>query len=266
MAKTIKKNREKELIKGSMKIKNNLRCKRKWGRSKRKKRGFYELYIKRPLDFVFALLGLIFFSPAMLVIAVIVWIKLGSPVIFVQKRPGLHEKIFKMYKFRSMSDAKDKDGNLLPDGERLGSFGKVLRATSLDELPELINILKRDMSVVGPRPQLVRDMVFMSSKQRMRHDVRPGLSGLAQVNGRNSIGWEEKLEWDLKYINKITFSGDMKIVCQTIMKAFIKHEGINEENMVTAEDYGDYLLQNRKIDRREYSKKQLKAKKIIEGI
>lgn len=150
-----------------------------------RKQGFYERYIKRPQDFLCALLALFFLSPVLLVTAVLVRIKLGSPVIFKQKRPGKDEKIFTLYKFRTMTDKKDKDGNLLPDEVRLTSFGKKLRATSLDELPELFNILKGDMAVVGPRPLLVRDMVFMTTKQRKRHSVRPGLTGLAQVNGRN---------------------------------------------------------------------------------
>ena len=156
--------------------------------------------------------GIIVLSPVMLVTAFLVRIKLGSPVIFKQKRPGKNEKIFEMYKFRSMTNERDQDGNLLPDEVRLTEFGKTLRATSLDELPELFNILKGDMSVVGPRPQLVRDMVFMTQRQRKRHSVLPGLTGLAQVNGRNNISWEEKLKWDLQYVNHVSFRADILIL------------------------------------------------------
>lgn len=230
-----------------------------------RKQGFYGRYIKRPQDFLCALLALFFLSPVLLVTAVLVRIKLGSPVIFKQKRPGKDEKIFTLYKFRTMTDGKDKDGNLLPDEVRLTSFGKKLRATSLDELPELFNILKGDMAVVGPRPLLVRDMVFMTIKQRKRHSVRPGLTGLAQVNGRNAIDWEKKLAYDQEYIKKITFLEDVKIIWKTIQKALISQEGITEEGMVTAEDYGDYLLRLEKIDRQEYEYKQRKAQKYQQG-
>lgn len=230
-----------------------------------RKQGFYERYIKRPQDFLCALLALFFLSPVLLVTAVLVRIKLGSPVIFKQKRPGKDEKIFTLYKFRTMTDKKDKDGNLLPDEVRLTSFGKKLRATSLDELPELFNILKGDMAVVGPRPLLVRDMVFMTTKQRKRHSVRPGLTGLAQVNGRNAIDWEKKLAYDQEYIKKITFLEDVKIIWKTIQKALLSQEGITEEGMATAEDYGDYLLRLEKIGRQEYEYKQRKAQKYQEG-
>lgn len=168
----------------------------------------YKLLFKRLLDFILSLVALIVLSPIMLIIAIMIRIKLGKPVIFKQKRPGKDEKIFEMYKFRTMSDKRDRKGNLLSDEDRLTKFGKLLRATSLDELPELFNILKGDMSIVGPRPQLVRDMVFMSDKQRKRHSVRQGLTGLAQVNGRNNISWEDKINYDLKYIDKITFIND----------------------------------------------------------
>ena len=162
-----------------------------------------------------------------------------------------------------MTDARDGNGELLPDEIRLTKFGKILRATSLDELPEAFNIIKGDMSVIGPRPQLVRDMVFMSFKHRKRHSVRPGLSGFAQVNGRNSIDWEKKLNYDLGYIEKITFLIDVKIVFQTVMKAFIKQEGITEENMETAEDYGDYLLRIGKVTKDIYDKKQIECEEIL---
>ena len=230
-----------------------------------RKQGFYERYIKRPQDVLCALLALFFLSPVLLVTAVLVRIKLGSPVIFKQKRLGKDEKIFTLYKFRTMTDKKDKDGNLLPDEVRLTSFGKKLRATSLDELPELFNILKGDMAVVGPRPLLVRDMVFMTTKQRKRHSVRPGLTGLAQVNGRNAIDWEKKLAYDQEYIKKITFLEDVKIIWKTIQKALLSQEGITEEGMVTAEDYGDYLLRLEKIGRQEYEYKQRRAQKYQQG-
>ena len=229
----------------------------------RKKQGIYEKYIKRGLDIVSASLGLVVLSPIMIGMSVLIRIKLGKPVIFIQERPGKDERIFRLYKFRSMSDARGEDGELLPDEKRLGKFGKILRATSLDELPELVNILKGEMSVVGPRPLLVRDMVFMTRKQRRRHEVRGGLTGLAQVMGRNAIDWETKLELDLKYIDNITFLGDMKIIFRTMITAFIKREGITEAEMATALDYGDYLLRNQKVVKQEYERKQKEAKGIL---
>ena len=170
-----------------------------------------------------------------------------------------------MYKFRSMSDERDVDGNLLPDEIRLGKFGKALRATSLDELPEAFNILKGDMSIIGPRPQLVRDMVFMTDEQRMRHTAKPGLSGLAQVNGRNDISWEEKLNWDLKYIEKVSFLGDVKIIFQTVMKAFVKQEGITDGDMATAYDYGDWLLKEGKVSKEVYDELQKETVDCLNG-
>ena len=223
----------------------------------------YRDYIKRFLDIVLSAGAIVVLSPVMAVTAVLVRVKLGSPVIFKQRRPGKDEKIFEMYKFRSMTNARDENGELLPDEVRLTSFGKKLRASSLDELPELFNILKGDMSVVGPRPQLVRDMVFMTAEQRKRHSVRPGLTGLAQVNGRNAIDWEKKLAYDLEYIKRITFSGDMKIIWQTARKALLSQEGITEEGMATAEDYGDYLLRSGKVNSDIYEKKQLEARKLL---
>lgn len=233
-----------------------------------RKMGFYEKYIKRGMDVVCATAAIVCFSPLYLGVAALVKIKLGSPVLFTQDRPGLigkdgKETIFKMYKFRTMTDEKDEDGNLLPDEVRLTKFGKWLRSTSLDELPEAFNILNGTMSVVGPRPQLVRDMVFMTPEQRMRHTAKPGLSGLAQVNGRNAISWEDKLEWDQKYIKKVSLFEDIKIILQTVEKAFIKQEGITEEDMATAEDMGDYLLRTGKIEEEEYKEKQTEAKMII---
>ena len=226
--------------------------------------GPYEKYFKRPFDIVCSLGALLCFWWLFAIIAILVRIKLGSPVLFTQQRPGKDEKIFKLYKFRTMTDAKDKKGNLLPDDVRLTKFGKFLRATSLDELPEIFNIFKGEMSIVGPRPQLVRDMVFMSAEHRKRHLVRPGLTGLAQINGRNDIDWQDKLDWDLKYIARITFWGDVKIICQTFIKSFIKPEGITEQNSATATDYGDYLLQRGKITKEEYTQKQQEAKQYLE--
>ena len=223
----------------------------------------YAKYIKRPMDFTLSLLAIIVLSPVMLITALLVKIKLGSPVLFKQPRPGKDEKIFNMYKFRSMTDERDENGNLLPDDVRLTKFGRLLRKTSLDELPELFNILKGDMSIIGPRPQLVRDMVFMSDTQRQRHSVRPGLSGLAQISGRNQITWEEKLGYDLEYIKKITFLEDVKIIFKTVIKAFVKQEGISQEGMDTAEDFGDYLLKSEKIDTDYYERKQAEAQLLL---
>ena len=188
-------------------------------------------------------------------------------MLFKQPRPGMmgadgKEKIFDMYKFRTMTDKKDKNGNLMSDEERLTPFGKKLRATSLDELPEVFNIIKGDMSVVGPRPQLVRDMVFMDERMRIRHTVKPGLSGLAQVNGRNALTWEQKFDWDLKYIEKVSFIGDLKIVWLTVKKVFGKTESSQELDVTY--DYGDVLLKAGKISREEYDQKQAEAIKILE--
>ena len=196
----------------------------------------YSKCIKRVLDFILSLIAIIVLSPILLITAILVRIKLGSPVIFKQKRPGKDEKIFTLYKFRTMTDEKDEQGNLLPDSERLTKFGKFLRSTSIDELPELINILKGDMSIVGPRPLLVEYLELYNEEQKHRHDVRPGLTGLAQISGRNTITWEEKFEEDLQYINKITFLGDIKIIFKTALKVF-KREGISQEGNETMERF-----------------------------
>ena len=227
------------------------------------KPSFYEKFVKRFFDIICSLLAIICFGWLYIIVAVLVRVKLGSPVIFKQPRPGKNEKVFNMYKFRTMTNECDENGELLPDEVRLTKFGKALRNSSLDELPEAFNILKGDMSVIGPRPQLVRDMVFMTDEQRKRHFVRPGLSGLAQVNGRNDIDWEDKLEWDLKYIKKISLLGDIKTIFQTVKKAFIHQEGITTGEMATAEDFGDYLLSQGKVSREEYDEKQAKAKEIL---
>ena len=224
--------------------------------------GIYQRYLKRPMDFILSLIALIILSPVFLVVALLVRINLGSPVIFKQQRPGLNEKIFTMYKFRTMTDERDENGELLPDAVRLTKFGKFLRSTSLDELPELFNILKGDMSIVGPRPQLARDMVFMTSEQRQRHNVLPGLTGWAQVNGRNDITWEEKLALDLEYISNITFLGDLKIIFLTVVKVF-KRDGITTQGMDTAEDLGDYLLRIGIINEKDYYDKQELARKLV---
>lgn len=198
--------------------------------------GFYEQYIKRPQDLICSLLAAALLSPVMLATAVLVRVKLGSPVLFTQDRPGKDGKIFKLYKFRSMTDARDAEGNLLSDDERLPAFGKKLRATSLDELPELFNIIRGDMSIVGPRPLLVKYLPRYNAHQARRHEVRPGFTGLAQVHGRNSITWEEKFDWDVKYVDNISFLGDWKIIFETV-KTVLSHEGISSETSGTMEEF-----------------------------
>ena len=199
--------------------------------------GPYEKYFKRPLDILCALAALIVFGWLYILVAVLVRVKLGSPVIFKQPRPGKDEKIFNLYKFRSMTDERDENGELLPDDVRLTKFGKVLRATSLDELPEAFNILKGDMSVIGPRPLLVKYLPRYSERQHRRHEVRPGLSGYAQVHGRNTVSWQDKFEMDVKYVDHITFLGDLKIIWDSVMVAFVRRDGISSETSVTMEEF-----------------------------
>ena len=225
---------------------------------------FYQRYGKRAIDLCLSLILLILFWWVLAIVALLVRFKLGSPVLFRQSRPGKDEKIFNLYKFRSMTDERDENGNLLPDEMRLTKFGKALRATSLDELPEVFNIVLGEMAIIGPRPQLVRDMVFMTQEQRRRHCVRPGLSGLAQVNGRNAIAWDDKLAYDLDYIEHITFAGDVAIFFKTLAKAFVKQEGITEDGMATAADYGDYLLAMKRVTREKYDGLQAQAKKLLD--
>lgn len=188
----------------------------------------YKKFIKRFFDIIVSLISLIFFLPVILIIAILIKIKLGSPIIFEQERPGKDEKIFKLYKFRSMNNKKDKNGNLLPDKDRLTKFGKILRSTSLDELPELFNILKGDMSLIGPRPLLVEYLPYYNDKEKHRHDVRPGLTGLAQINGRNALNWEDRFEYDIQYVNNITFFNDIKILFFTFYKV------IKRDDIITA--------------------------------
>lgn len=231
-----------------------------------KKQGIYERYIKRLLDIICALAALIVFGWLYIIVAILVRVKLESPVLFTQPRPGKDEKIFKLYKFRTMTDARDENGKLLPDDVRLTKFGKALRSTSLDELPEAFNILKGDMSVIGPRPQLVRDMVFMTPEQRLRHTVRPGLSGLAQTRGRNALSWDGKLETDLEYIQHVTFLGDLKIIFDTVKQVFFRQKGLENSDVDEVEitdDFGDYLLKAGRVSMEEYAEKQAEARELL---
>ena len=230
----------------------------------------YANFFKRVIDFLLSLMALLVLSPILLILIIIGAVAMRGNPFFTQMRPGLvgkdgQEKIFKLIKFRTMSNAKDKSGNLLSDDIRLNAYGKLLRSTSLDELPELINILKGDMAVVGPRPQLVRDMTFMSPEQRRRHKVRPGLTGLAQVNGRNNITWEQKFEYDLQYIDDgITLWGDLKIIFQTVGKV-LKRSDTVREGTASDMDFGDWLMLEGQVDRETYDSKQEEAKEILRG-
>lgn len=205
-------------------------------RKRRRTYGVYERYLKRFLDLAAALIALILLSPMLAVVGFLVRIKLGAPVLFIQERPGRGGKIFRLYKFRTMTDARDKNGELLSDEERLTEFGKKLRATSLDELPELFNILRGDMSFVGPRPLLTEYLPLYTERQARRHEVRPGLTGLAQVHGRNAISWEEKFEWDVRYVDKVSLWGDVKILLETVT-AVMRREGINADAAATMEKF-----------------------------
>lgn len=223
----------------------------------------YRNYFKRLLDILFSFSGIIILLPVLIMLYILVNFFIGSPVIFKQIRPGKDCKLFTMYKFRTMTNEKNADNELLPDSLRLTKFGKILRNTSLDELPELFNILKGDMSVVGPRPQLVKDMVFFTDEIKIRQSVYPGLTGLAQINGRNNISWEEKFNWDLEYIRDITFAKDIEIIYRTFFKV-AKQENINTAGMDTSEDYGDYLLRTGLISQSEYNEKMKISKKFME--
>ncbi|WP_348921980.1 sugar transferase [Enterococcus rotai] len=198
--------------------------------------GIYEILCKRILDMVISILGLILISPIMILIAISIKVKIGGPIVFVQRRPGLNEKVFLMYKFRTMTSEQDKYGNILPDEMRLTKFGQFLRSTSLDELPELWNVIKGDMSIVGPRPLLCEYLSLYNSEQRLRHNVRPGITGLAQISGRNAISWEEKFKFDCAYVENITFLNDLKILFFTIKKVF-NRENISSESHVTMEKF-----------------------------
>lgn len=229
---------------------------------------FYKSFFKRFWDILLSFIAILVLSPVLLLLIIIGAIAMKGNPFFVQKRPGKKKKdktevVFKLIKFRTMSNKKDENGNLLPDDQRLSSYGKFLRSTSLDELPELFNIFIGNMSIIGPRPQLVKDMVFMTLEQRNRHNVRPGLSGLAQVNGRNNISWEQKFEYDLKYVNHISFFSDIGIILKTFVKVF-KRSDIEREGTVSDIDYGDFLLNEGKIDQNEYEQKINEAKAILE--
>ena len=222
----------------------------------------YAKYLKRIIDFCLSLLGLIVLSPLFILLMLLGTVFMKGNPFFVQPRPGKDEKIYNMIKFRTMDNRKDKEGNLLSDEVRLNKYGRFLRSTSLDEIPELLNIIKGDMAIVGPRPQLVRDMVFMSDEQRMRHTAKPGLTGLAQVRGRNAVTWEEKLDWDLKYIEKVSFLGDVKILLETVAVVF-KRSGITDGENATALDNGDALLKAGKVSKPQYDALQAHARNLI---
>ncbi len=228
----------------------------------------YAKFFKRLIDFVLSFIALTLLSPILILLIIIGAVAMKGNPFFVQSRPGMvdkngKEKIFKLLKFRTMSNKRDKSGKLLPDEQRLNTYGKFLRSTSADELPSLINILLGQLAIVGPRPQLVRDMVFMTPEQRRRHSVRPGLTGLAQVNGRNNISWEKKFEWDLVYINQgISLKNDLSIIFLTVKKVFMRDD-INREGTASDIDFGDYLLEKGEVDREEYDLLQEQAKELL---
>lgn len=230
----------------------------------------YSKFFKRLIDIILSFIAISVFLPIIILLAIFVAIFMKGNPFFTQIRPTKvgkdgKEKLFRMIKFRTMTNERDEKGELLPDDKRLNKFGKILRSTSLDELPELFNILKGDMSIVGPRPQLVRDMVFMSEEQRRRHSVRAGLTGLAQVSGRNNISWEQKLSYDIEYIENISFGGDVKIIFRTVKKVF-KREDTVREGTVSDMDFGDWLLQNGDVDKATYDAKQAEAKELLKKL
>lgn len=230
----------------------------------------YSKFFKRLIDIILSFIAISVLLPIIILLAVFVAIFMKGNPFFTQIRPTKvgkdgKEKLFRMIKFRTMTNERDEKGELLPDDKRLNKFGKILRSTSLDELPELFNILKGDMSIVGPRPQLVRDMVFMSEEQRRRHSVRAGLTGLAQVSGRNNISWEQKLSYDIEYIENISFGGDVKIIFRTVKKVF-KREDTVREGTVSDMDFGDWLLQNGDVDKATYDAKQAEAKELLKNL
>lgn len=203
--------------------------------------GIYEAFVKRFIDFTFSLLAVICFSWLYLIVAISIKAKLGSPVLFKQERPGKEEKIFKLYKFRTMTDEKDEKGEFLPDEIRLTKFGKILRSTSLDELPELINVIKGDMSIIGPRPLLIQYLPYYTEEERCRHNVRPGLTGLSQINGRNYSPWEERFAYDISYVNKITFMRDIKIIFNTVKMVFSR-SGVADRSQIHSDENGDLFI------------------------
>lgn len=223
----------------------------------------YRQFFKRFYDIILSGFALIALSPVFLILAGIVAVNLGRPVLFCQLRPGKNGKIFRLHKFRSMTSETDENGNLLPDDQRMTSFGRKLRNSSLDELPELWDIFRGKMSIVGPRPQLVRDLVFMDENIQKRHNVRPGLTGLAQVSGRNNLTWEERFAYDLQYVEHISLFKDLKIILQTVLKVF-RRSDISTEGMETSEDYGDYLLRKGEVSEENYLTKQQEAKRLTE--
>lgn len=225
----------------------------------------YKKFFKRFFDILLSLIAIIILSPVYLIISILVLIFMGWPILFKQPRPGKNEKIFNMYKFRTMTNKKDKDGNLLPDEQRLSKFGRFLRSTSLDELPEFFCILFGEMSFIGPRPMLVKDMVFFDENILRRQSVMPGLTGWAQANGRNSINWDDRFKHDLYYVENLSLKMDLKVILLTI-KTVLKREGIGEDGGDLSIDYGDYLLKHKRVSKKEYDKKQIEAKKILEKV